>query len=243
MNYYNYFTEIEDTFIQRRGKHLFLSPLDWALIESWKERGVPLHIVLRAIEKVFDNQAAQARRRSIKTLLYCQEEVEAQFAEWLEMQIGASNGVGAESEGEMSGEEISQPFSRAAISQYLESSLAAIEQILNERKKIRADDFCDILARVASRLKELTNDFASGAQTQTESLEQSLTSLEKLLNDALPMSIPPHELNAAREATAQQLKPYRNRMESAVYEQTFDNLLLKSLREKHSLPRLSLFYL
>ena len=44
MNYFNYFTEIEDAFVRRRGKHLLLSPMDWALIESWKELKVPLHV-------------------------------------------------------------------------------------------------------------------------------------------------------------------------------------------------------
>src|SRR6202040_2450775 len=55
LNYFNYFTEIEDAFVRRRGKHLHLSPLDWALIESWKETGIPLHVALRAIEKSFDS--------------------------------------------------------------------------------------------------------------------------------------------------------------------------------------------
>ena len=54
LNYFSYFSEIEDTFIRRRGKHLMLSPMDWALIEGWKERGVPLHVVVRAIEHAFD---------------------------------------------------------------------------------------------------------------------------------------------------------------------------------------------
>jgi len=89
LNYYNYFTEIEETFVKRRGKSLLLSPLDWALIESWQEREVPLSIVLRAIEKVFDTVDAQPnRKRSIKSIAYCKEEVEAQFAEWLETQTG-----------------------------------------------------------------------------------------------------------------------------------------------------------
>jgi hypothetical protein len=39
-----------------------------------------------------------------------------------------------------------------------------------------------------------------------------------------------------------QLKPYRAQMEAAVYKQTFDNLLLKRLREHFAIPRLSLFY-
>src|SRR5437868_13709842 len=89
MNYFNYFTEIEDTFIRRRGKHLLLSPMDWALIESWKQKGVPLHVALRGIEQAFDSFEARPRRRSVKSLLYCEEEVEAQYAEWRERQQGA----------------------------------------------------------------------------------------------------------------------------------------------------------
>src|SRR5215216_6169608 len=89
LNYFNYFTEIEDAFIRRRGRHLLLSPMDWALIESWKEMGVPLHVALRGIEKSFDSYEAKPRKRTVKSLFYCQEEVEAQFAEWVESQTGA----------------------------------------------------------------------------------------------------------------------------------------------------------
>src|SRR5258705_7357074 len=74
LNYFNYNTEIEDTFVRRRGKHLFVSALDWALIETWKQMGIPLHIVLRGIEKSFDSWESKPRKRSVKTLLYCQEE-------------------------------------------------------------------------------------------------------------------------------------------------------------------------
>src|SRR5205807_4778301 len=88
LNYFSYFSEIEDTFIRRRGKHLMLSPIDWALIESWKERGVPLHVALRGIEHAFDSHDAKKQKRTVKTLLYCQEEVEAQYAEWLESRVG-----------------------------------------------------------------------------------------------------------------------------------------------------------
>src|ERR1700753_1145972 len=103
LNYFNYFTEIEDTFIRRRGKHLLLSPMDWALIESWKEMGVPLHVALRGIERAFDSYEARPRNRSVKSLMYCQEEVEAQFAEWLESQRGASSTPDVAGEGRAGG--------------------------------------------------------------------------------------------------------------------------------------------
>src|SRR2546423_10856839 len=245
MNYFNYFTEIEDAFIRRRGKHLLLSPMDWALIESWKKMGVPLHVALRGIESAFDSFEAKPRRRSVKTLLYCQEEVEAQFGEWQESQVGAANGDNA---GSAAGEETTNddarlPFPRAVIIEHLGRVRAALVQICDERKKSRKDNFCDALSRAASRLKELEKDFARAARPDAEKLEDSLTSLEKMLDESLRVNISSSELTMARAASEEQLQPYRSRMERAVFEQTLDNLLLKRLRDAHGLPRLSLFYL
>ncbi|MDT5060446.1 MAG: hypothetical protein QOH63_905 [Acidobacteriota bacterium] len=243
MNYFNYFTEIEDTFIRRRGKHLLLSPIDWALIESWKEVGVPLHVALRGIERSFDSFEAKPRRRSVKSLLYCQEEVEAQFLEWQEAQVGAAANSNGEGAVEKTVDDASLPFPRAVILEHLEHAHTALTRICDERKRSRKDDFCDALSRAAARLKELEEDFASAARPDAERLEESLTSLEKMLDESLRQSISADELTMARTESEEQLQPYRSRMERAVFEQTLDNLLLKRLRDAHGLPRLSLFYL
>jgi hypothetical protein len=245
MNYFNYFTEIEDTFIRRRGKHLLLSPMDWALIESWKEMGVPLHVALRGIERSFDSYEAKPRRRTVKSLLYCQEEVEAQFAEWQEAQVGTAgkqNGdSGSPSEKNVDDKHL--PFPRALILEHMERARASLLLICSEREKSRKDDFCDALSRAAARLEELEEDFSRAARPNAEKLEESLAGLEKLLDEALLASLTAKELAAARHASEEQLQPYRNRMERAVFEQTLGNLLLKRLRDAHELPRLSLFYL
>jgi hypothetical protein len=243
MNYFNYFTEIEDTFIRRRGKHLLLSPMDWALIESWKEMGVPLHVALRGIEHAFDSFNAKPRRRTVKSLLYCQEEVEAQFAEWQEAQVGAQAKKNGESVIEKTFDESHLPFPRATILEHMERARASLLAVCAERKKSQRDAFCDALSRAASRLKELEKDFASAARPDAEKLEDSLTSLEKLLDEALIANLSQRELAAARQAAEEQLQPYRSRMERNVFEQTLENLLLKRLRDAHELPRLSLFYL
>jgi hypothetical protein len=246
LNYFNYFTEVEDTFVRRRGKHVLLSPLDWALIESWKEKGVPLHIALNGIERSFDSYEAKPRKRSVKSLLYCQEEVEAQYAEWLESQIGAStiensNGDGANVDAEA--DDARLPFPRATILEHLLNARNALLKICEGRKKTRPDQLCDTLTRAATHLEELEKDFARARRPQAEQLETSLTNLEKMLNEALRSSLTAAEFAAARGLTAEQLEPYRNRMDRATYEQTFDNLLLKRLRDQYELPRLSLFYL
>ncbi|HKC63693.1 MAG TPA: hypothetical protein VKB86_08645 [Pyrinomonadaceae bacterium] len=243
MNYFNYFTEIEDTFIRRRGKHLLLSPMDWALIESWKEMGVPLHVALRGIERAFDSFEAKPRRRSVKSLLYCQEEVEAQFAEWQESQVGAAEQKNGERPLQEQTDDSHLPFSRAAILEHMERVRGVLLQVCDERKKRRRDDLCDALSRAASRLNELEEDFKRTARPDAERLEDALTSLEKMLDEALLTSLATRELEAARAEAEEQLQPYRSRMERAVFDQTLENLLLKRLRDAHGLPRLSLFYL
>jgi hypothetical protein len=235
LNYFNYFTEIEDTFVRRRGKHLFLSPMDWALMETWKQQGIPLHIVLRGIERSFDSYESKPRKRTVKSLLYCQEEVEAQYAEWIDARVGASSATDASDLDKT-------PFSIEAINEHLESSRNALVQVAEARRQRQEDDLSEAMMRAAALLGEIERDLASGATLNTRNLEDSLTGLERLLNDSMLAVAAESELDAQRAVVKDQLKPYRNQMETAVYYQTFNNLLLKRLREQFAVPRLSLFY-
>lgn len=242
LNYFNYFTEIEDAFIRRRAKHLLLSPMDWALIESWKEIGVPLHVALRGIEKAFDSWESKPRKRSIKSLLYCQEEVEAQFAEWREARVGADESAATEANGAQETNE-RLPFSRAAILEHLQRGRASLSAVADARLKSGEHDFSETLKRAAALLVELEQDLESVASPNAQKLEQSLSGLERMLSDALRSVANSEQTKAIEAEVKEQLKPYRKHMEAAVYQQTFDNLLLKRLREQFGIPRLSLFYL
>ncbi len=210
--------------------------MDWALIESWKEMDVPLHVALRGIENAFDSWESKPRKRTVKSLLYCQEEVEAQYAEWRESQVGAS----AEPSGSENGER--QPFSRSAIADHLKRGRAELMVGSCSTKSSGADEFSDVLARAAERLGELEQEFAS-TSVDTRKLEQSLTGLERMLSDALLTATDSEKLAALQQEVKEQLHPYRKQMDPAIYKQTFDNLLLKRLREQFGVPRLSLFYL
>ena len=236
MNYFNYYTEIEDAFVRRRGKHLFLSPMDWALMETWKQQGIPLHIVLRGVEKSFDSFDSRPRKRTVKSLLYCQEEIEAQFAEWLEARVGSSPSsetVATDSDNETH-------FSFAAVSEHLKRCRIALLELLATRPT--QDDFTEALSRAIALLGEIEADFASGATPDTRKLEDSLTGLERMLNDSMLAVVNATVLAELKTAVRDQLKPYRSQMEPAVYNQTFNNLLLKGVREQFAVPRLSLFY-
>ena len=221
MNYYNYFTEIEETFVRRRGKHLFLSPLDWALIEAWQERGVPLNIVIRSIESVFDVFDKQPPgTRTIKSLFYCREEIEAQYQEWLTSQTGKSNG------------DSSEQFSAATVADHIETSIDALERVSVEN--LRED-----VARAIARLEDLD----SSISTDFETVDKTLGDIEKLLDRSLLTNWEPTHLRTLEKEIGKQLREYKAEMEADVYKSTFELMLLKRLREESGIPRLGLFYL
>jgi hypothetical protein len=98
------------------------------------------------------------------------------------------------------------------------------------------------MTRTAALLSEIEMDLAAGVALNTRMLEDSLTGLERLLNNAMFAVASTEELEKQKTAVKDQLKPYRNHMETEIYNQTFNNLLLKRLREQFAVPRLSLFY-
>lgn len=225
MNYFNYFSEIEETFNRRRGKHLFLSPLDWAMIETWQAHGIPLHIVLRGIESVFDGfDKKTGRKRQINSLMYCKDEIETLHDEWLESQTGKH-------EGDEDIPVADSSFSDESIKSHLESVTGELKAAL----KSSDNGLAETINRVLARLDEL-----KGSYKDAESLEASLVSSEELLNEGLLQS--ENVLDFASQIESQ-LRGYRNKMDADAYKQTFELMLLKKLRDNAGIPRLSLFYI
>lgn len=241
MNYFNYFSEIEETFIRRRGRNLLLSPLDWALIENWQERGVPLAVILRSIEKIFDGVDKQPAKgkRTIKSLMYCREEIEAQYAEWLENQVG-KNGAGkaqgskfkvqnTETEdGHLLQEEL---FPAETVSAHLENVAAQLKTALEKAN----DELSEALEVALQHLTKIRQNFKDAAK-----LEDDLEKLDAFVDGALLKTFETEKLEGEIE---RELASIRSKMERDVYERTFHLMLLKRLREKAKIPRFSLFYL
>ena len=222
MNYFNYFTEIEDTFIRRRAKNLFLSPLDWALIEQWQDRGIPLHIVIRSVESVFDVFDKQpAGTRTIKSLFYCREEVEVQHAEWLKSQVGKSSESDAE-----------PAFAPDAVAAHINDAIASLKT--NQPGSLSED-----IGRAVERLQELAGNLTGDAET----VDATLGDIEKLLDRAMLSNWESVHLKAVEKEVAGQLRGYKTDMEPDAYKNTFELMLLKRLREEAGIPRLGLFYL
>jgi hypothetical protein len=244
LNYFNYFTELEETFIRRRQKHLWLSPVDWALMESWRERGVPLHIAIRGIERAFDSYESKPRHRSVKSLMYCREEVEAQYAEWLEGQVGSAGEN--ESEGVAEAPEKGDkalPFPRTTIIEHLQRAADALAEAASKASEPQQMELATCFERAAARISEIRDDLVATPNPDAQKLEESLTHLERMIIEALKSYTPDQQVSSARGFAEEQLAAYKKKMDKTAYEETFEGIFSKRLREDYGLPRLSLFYL
>jgi hypothetical protein len=230
MNYFNYFTEIETRFQQRRGSVLMLSTLDWALIETWREAGVPLEAVLRGIDSAFDKHEAQRarsarRQRQVNGLAWCSQAV----LEAVEQSRDAAIGTAAStSEPRESG------FENARVARYLLRNAALLEAAA-------AKLALPSLTETAQRLTELASTLESASNL--EDTDRTLSVLEEKLVAALLTATAETDLTALRAQADRELAPYRGKMQAVQIKQIQQQLLQKRLLETHSLPRLSLFYM
>jgi hypothetical protein len=232
-NYFHYFTEIEERFSRRRGSLLLLSTLDWALIESWREAGVPLEAVLRGIDTAFDKYEtrsvrAKARLRKVNGLAWCAQAVMAAAEEMVEAATGAA--PQRDSALQQSG------FENERVASYLKRNADAVTAA-SERTSNEA------LSAIAIRLRELAAGLSEADAMTLEELDRHLTVLEERMVDAVRVRATDAELVGLRQQADSELAPFRSRMTAVQLRQVQQQFLTRRLLQMHLLPRLSLFYM
>ena len=228
-NYFNYFTEIEEHFQSRRGTGLILSTLDWALIETWKDAGIPLEAVLRGIDTTFDHfERRPSKTKKINGLAWCSQEVLAAAEDMKEAAVGAVRRQSSTAPG-LEPEEIAKFFLENA----RKLSLAAAPVPV----KTAASECADTLTNLAHDLRNKTTT------PSLEDLERHLTVLEEKLLAALTMTAADTDLLAIRTEADREIAPYRSKMPAAQIEQLRKQFVHKRLFEQARIPRLSLFYM
>jgi hypothetical protein len=235
-NYFNYFTEIEERFLQRRGGGLLLSTLDWALIETWKDAGIPLEAALRGIDDAFkryDERPSKAKK--VNSLAYCSQLVLAAAEDMKEAAVGAE---GAEPAGKS---KAGQGFEPPVVAAFLRRNADLLEaaKLRNESGLSPRSAAMD----AATTLRELAQEIEKKAGGALENLERRLTVLEEKLFAVLLASTPDDEMMTVRAEADRDLAPYRHKMSGTQIEQLQKQYVHKRLLEIYRLPRLSLFYL
>ncbi len=238
-NYFNYFTEIEEHFCRRRGTLLTVSTLDWALMEAWKEAGIPLEAVLRGVDATFDHydrRPPKAKTKKINGLAWCVQEVLSAAEDMKEAAVGATRPEPKAMPG-MGPADMARFLRRNAAS-LLEAKAAAPVQAI-------ARECAATLGEMAAGLESASDPAAQrpSGTLRLEDLERHLTVLEERLLAALTMTAPEADLVALRAEADREIAPYRSKMPGVQIEQLRKQFVHKRLFEKAKIPRLSLFYM
>jgi len=233
MNYFEYFSEIEERFSRRRGSILLLNTLDWALIETWREAGIPLEAVLRGIDAAFDKHDARAhktRQRKINGLAWCAQAVMQSAEEMVEASTGIAPATAREPR--------ESGFESERVAAYLERNALTLEAAT-----LPSADADALRTTTAYRLRELAASMRSDEPLPLDDLDRTLTVLEDKLFAALQSSATELELVELKTQADRELAPYRAKMSTLQLRQVQQQFLHKRLLELRALPRLSLFYM
>ena len=218
LNYFNYFTEIEEHFQRERGTGLFLlSPLDWALIETWKGAGIPLEAALRGITLAFERwRSKKNRTRNVNGLVWCAQVV---LEESERMKDGLTDRPTIAP--------VDPPFTLQELKRHLSEAAA----------RISLPELASTREGVESILSEAETHYA-----QLEALEQRLSALEDKMIAVARARLTDNDLFLARQELDAQLRLYRSRMSAPQLAMLEKQYLDRWLLEHCHLPRLSLFY-
>lgn len=236
-NYFNYFTEIEEYFWKKRGAHLLVSPLDWAIMEAWQKAGVPLEAVLKGIDRAFESYGRSRRGgagKPLKSLAYCTDAV----LEAAEEQLEAAAGKAPASKRERQKE----AFSREDLKKYFERNVAQLRQAA-EKSQVERPALAATLTEIAKSVESCGILLETPAALDLEDLERRLAVLDEKLHSALTSHAPEELMLRIRRELDGQLAMYRRKMKADQLALVEKQYAQKRLLEEFRLPRLSLFYL
>lgn len=238
LNYFNYFSEIEEHFWRKRGAHILVSPVDWAILETWQKAGIPLEAVLAGIDRAFESYARSKRAaggRPLKSLAYCVDAVLDAAASWKEAHAGENLATARPAPA-------SEPFTREELRKFLALAVEKLRAAATLCRP-RVSQLADRLDDTASKVTDLLPLLDSPGALDAEDLERRLTVVE----DKLAAGLNEHAEEAivldVRRELDRSLAPYRRKMTAEQLATLERQFLRKRLFEKYEIPRLSLFYL
>lgn len=217
-NYFNYFTEIEEHFVRKRGKNILVSPLDWCLIEVWKENGIPLQVVLRGIDRSFET-ALRRQKKAPSTLFYCHPGVMETFEEYRTAMIGSR-----EEEAEPNRAEV-----QARVIEHLEHLLQQLRQVRQPA-----------CARILPRLNELYEEAKRRGDLDPGELEKELSDIQTVLTSGFEAQLAPDRLDELKAEVKAETKIYKKHLAKEMYERLRQGYLQRKLLAEYGLPEFTL---
>jgi hypothetical protein len=236
-NYFNYFTEIEEYFWKKRGAHLLVSPLDWAIMETWQKAGIPLEAALAGIDRAFESYQRSRRGgmgKPLKSLAYCTDAV----LDVAEEQKEAAAGSGPKT-ARRAAKEI---FSREEIKAYFERNKAKLMAVA-EKHAGSQPELSSQLREIAKSLESSIHLVDTPGVADLEDLERRLTILDEKQQAIMARYMSDERMLQIRREMDGQLAAYRGKMKAEQLALVERQYIQKRMLEEFGLPRLSLYYL
>jgi len=237
-NYFNYFTEIEEYFWRKRGAHLLVSPVDWAILETWQKAGIPLDAVLRGIDRAFESYGRSRRGaagKPLKSLAYCVDAVVEAASEAQETAAGTGPAVSHD-------KKETEPFSHEELANFLDENACKLLGAA-EKRGTASPELRQRFTEIARALEQTKTLLDSPAKLDLEDLERRLTVLEEKLTAVLNAAVDTEAMIKVRREMDHALAAYRRKMSAEQLALVEHRYIQKRLFEIYGLSRLSLYYL
>jgi hypothetical protein len=233
-NYFNYFTEIEEYFWKKRGAHLLVSPLDWAIMETWQKAGIPLEAVLKGIDRAFESHGRSRRGagKPLKSLAYCTDAILEAVADSQEAAAGNAP---------KNGRTVAEPFSRGELRAYFAKNAAQIVKG-EEKHRTAHPELADRFGEIAQSVGAMVPLLDTPGTLDVEDLERRLTVLDEKLQAVLTSHASEELMLRIRREVDGHLAMYRRKMKAEQIALVERQYTQKRLLEEFALPRLSLYY-
>jgi hypothetical protein len=222
-----FFRKIERKFSQLREGPLLISPKDWALMVEWKKQGIPAVVIIEALEKGFESAAFRGTsRKSINSLHYFKRIVEEHWHSFQKRKIGKA-------------EKESPDPACSEIKEYLED----LSRFLEERSlTFSSETALSKILKEASQRIQLLKEKNVDAQDSIELLEEELSLIDEKIDKRLLDHVSQESIDALLRDAECELSSMGHYMKEEHYSDIKKRYLLKKLRKKYGIPRVSLFF-
>jgi hypothetical protein len=235
-NYFNYFTEIEEHFQRRRGKASLLSPLDWSLIESFQQAGIPVEVVLRGVDRTFDKLEQRKKQvRQINSLAYCAQAIMAEYKLQREAAVGSTAQLGSS--------ETENTQDRENLSHLIDEAAGRLQRAIVRLREEPSNSPVEVLEHVRSSLLDIQREVSDQQHLDYENLELRLGTLEEKIFASLVATLSDEALLAVRSQVSGEISRHKRGLKAEHVAMLERKMLIRKIFSQFNIPRLSLFYL
>jgi len=198
---------------------------------GWAERGIPLKLAMRGIDRYFERYYAKGPRRRPIRIEFCEADVMDVFDEWRK-----SVGVSIEADPDWAGK------AGGADGTGRSTLPAHLERVIARLTTLRGGNTRTLDPVLDSIIRELDAGRATAKTVRGDAREAFIARLRQLdatLIDALRRQSDDSSLEQFAAEADEELKPFRVRMPADAYHQAHRACVDRLLRERAGLPTIS----